>query len=253
MRLLSDTWLVFRRSLGLSLRNPPWLIVGLMQPLVYLVLFAPILTNLADTGGFPTGNAFNVFVPGLLVMTAGFGTMFVGFAFIDEIRNGVVERMRVTPMSRTAGVLGRTLRDIVVFLVQGLILIVLSIPFGLDVEPVGVLVALALLALIGLGLGPLSYALALKVGSEDALGPLVQAVALPLLLLSGVLLPMAMAPGWLQTIASFNPLYHAVEAMRALFNAQFGDGSIVVGVAWMAALAVASIAISARVFNRATA
>ncbi len=253
MRLLSDTWIMFRRSLGLSLRNPPWLIVGLMQPLIYLILFAPILTNLTKMPGFPPGNAFNTFVPGLLVMTAGFGTMFVGFAFIDEIRNGVVERMRVTPMSRTAGVLGRTLRDIVVFLVQGLILIGVSIPFGLNVDPLGVLVALGLLALIGLGLGPLSYALALTVGSEDTLGPLVQAVALPVLLLSGVLLPMALAPDWLRTIATFNPLYHAVEAMRALFNAEFSSASIGIGIAWMVALAGASLVISARVFNRATA
>jgi ABC-2 type transport system permease protein len=253
MRIVSDTWLVFRRSLALSLRNPPWLIVGLIQPLVYLLLFAPVLTNLTSMPGFPAGSAFNTFVPGLLVMTAGFGTMFVGFAFIDEVRSGVVERMRVTPMSRTAGVLGRTLRDIVVFMVQGLILIVASVPFGLHVEPLGVVVAMGLLALIGIGLGPLSYALALKLGSEDALGPIVQAIALPLMLLSGVLLPMSLAPDWLRTIATFNPLYHAVEAMRALFNAQFTDAAVLVGIAWMAGLAVVSVAVSARVFNRATA
>jgi ABC-2 type transport system permease protein len=253
MRIVGDTWLVFRRSLSLSLRNPPWLTVGLIQPLVYLLLFAPILTNLTAMPGFPGGNAFNTFVPGLLVMTAGFGTMFVGFAFIDEMRSGVVERMRVTPMSRTAGVLGRTLRDIVVFMVQGMILIVASIPFGLHVEPLGVLVSMGLLALIGLGLGPISYAIALKLRSEDALGPIVQAFALPLMLLSGVLLPMSLAPDWLRTAATFNPLYHAVEAMRALFNAQFSDGAVLVGIAWMVGLAVVSVALSARVFNRATA
>jgi ABC-2 type transport system permease protein len=253
VRLVSDTWLVFRRSLGLSLRNPPWLIVGLMQPIVYLLLFAPILTNLSAMPGFPQANAFNTFVPGLLVMTAGFGTMFVGFAFIDEIRSGVVERMRVTPMSRTAGVLGRTLRDIVVFLVQGLILIVLAIPLGLQIEPLGVVVALGLLALIGLGLGPISYAIALKLRSEEALGPLVQAVALPLLLLSGVLLPMSLAPDWLQALAQLNPLYHAVEAMRALFNAQFSDAAVMSGIVWMLVLAVLSLVLASRVFNRATA
>jgi ABC-2 type transport system permease protein len=253
MRFLSDTWLVFRRSLGLSLRNPPWLIVGLMQPLIYLLLFGPILSNLTKLPGFGSTTAFNTFVPGLLVMTAGFGTMFVGFAFIDEMRNGVVERMRVTPMSRTAAVIGRTLRDIVVFMVQGLILVVVSIPFGLTVEPAGVLVAMVLLALIGLGLGPVSYALALKLGSEDALGPLVQAVALPLMLLSGVLLPMSLAPDWLRTAATFNPLYHAVEAMRAAFNANFSDPAILTGILWMGALTVLSIAVAGRVFNRATA
>ncbi len=105
----------------------------------------------------------------------------------------------------------------------------------------------------GGGSDTLSYTIALLVRSEDALGPLVQAVALPLLLLSGVLLPMALAPDWLRTIATFNPLYHAVEAMRALFNAQVGDDVVKVGIAWMVGLAVVSLAISSRVFNRATA
>ena len=96
--------------------------------------------------GFPQGGAFNEFVPGLLVMTALFGSTFVGFGFIDEMRNGVVERMRVTPMSRTAAVLGRSLRDVVVFWFQGLILVVLAMPFGLTIDPLGFVVAFGLLA-----------------------------------------------------------------------------------------------------------
>jgi ABC-2 type transport system permease protein len=78
-------------------------------------------------------------------------------------------------------------------------------------------------------------------------------VALPLLLLSGVLLPIALAPDWLQAIANVNPLYHAVEAMRALFDGRFGDTTVIVGLAWLVVLAIVSVAISARTFNRATA
>ena len=253
MRLFTDTWLVFRRSLGLTVRQPAWLIAGVVQPLVYLLLFGPLLNSLATMPGFPAGGAFNVFVPGLLVMTALFGSTFVGFGFIDEMRHGVVERMRVTPMSRTAAVLGRSLRDIVVFGVQGLILVALAIPFGLAINPVGLLVALALLALIGLVLGPISYAMALVIGSEDALAPITQAIALPLLLLSGIMLPMSLAPDWLRTIASLNPLYHATLAIRALFNADFGSSDIATGLLAMCVCAILSIAIASRAFNRRTA
>jgi ABC-2 type transport system permease protein len=253
VRVFHDTWLVFRRSLGLTVRQPAWLIAGVMQPFVYLLLFGPLLNSLSSMPGFPPGGAFNVFVPGLLVMTALFGSTFVGFGFISEMRDGVVERMRVTPMSRTAAVLGRTLRDVVVFMFQGLVLVVIAIPFGLRIDPGGVVVAFALLALIGLVLGPVSYAMALVIGSEDALAPLTQAIALPLLLLSGVMLPMSFAPDWLRTIASFNPLYHAVLAIRALFNAQFSDPDIAVGIVVLVACAVASSWIGSRAFNRATA
>ncbi len=137
MRVFHDTWLVFRRSLGLTIRQPAWLIAGVVQPFVYLLLFGPLLDSLASMPGFPEGGAFNVFVPGLLVMTALFGSTFVGFGFIDEVRSGVVERMRVTPMSRTAAVLGRTLRDVVVFLFQGPRAGRARVPLGCD-RPLGV-------------------------------------------------------------------------------------------------------------------
>ena len=253
MRLFSDSWLVFRRSLGLTVRQPAWLVAGVVQPFVYLLLFGPLLNSLSGVSGFPPGGAFNVFVPGLLVMTALFGSTFVGFGFIDEMRHGVVERMRVTPMSRTAMVLGRTMRDICVFGFQGLILVVLAIPFGLTIDPLGAVLAFALLGLIGLVLGPISYAMALVIGSEDALAPLTQAIALPLLLLSGVMLPMSLAPDWLRTIATLNPLYHATLAIRALFNSDFASPDVVTGIVTTGAFAVLSLFIASRAFNRQTA
>jgi len=253
MRTAFDTWLIFERSTVLTLRNPVWVFMGLAQPILYLLLFGPLLKNIASMPGFPPGGAFNVFVPGILVMTALFSSVFVGFGLCDELREGVVERMRVTPMSRVAMLLGRSLRDVVFLLCQALILVVLSIPFGLSINAGGLVIAFALLALVGLVMSPLSYTLALILGSEDALAPTVNAIALPLLLLSGVMLPMTFAPDWLQTLARFNPLYHAVVATRDLFNSNFGDPEVVIGVAVMAVLAALMVAIGARSFSRAAA
>jgi ABC-2 type transport system permease protein len=253
MRTIRDTWLIFQRSMILTLRNPVWLIMGLMQPILYLVLFGPLLKNIASMPGFPPGGAFNVFVPGILVMTALFSSVFVGFGLCDELREGVVERMRVTPMSRVAMLLGRSLRDVVLLLCQSLVLVVLAVPFGLEINAGGVLVAFGLLALIGLVMSPLSYTLALVLGTEDALAPTINAIALPLLLLSGVMLPMTLAPDWLQTLSKLNPLYHAVAATRDLFNAAFGDGEIVIGVVVMVVLAIGAVALGARSFSRAAA
>jgi ABC-2 type transport system permease protein len=253
MRVFRDTWLIFERSLVLSLRNPVWVIMGILQPILYLLLFGPLLTNIAKMPGFPPGGAFNVFVPGLLVMTALFGSAFVGFGLCDELREGVVERMTVTPMSRVAMLVGRSMRDVVLLLAQGLILVLLAVPFGLEINLGGVAVAFLMLALIGIMMSPVSYTLALVLKSEDSLAPVVNGISLPLLLLSGVMLPMSLAPDWLQTVAKFNPLYHAVAAIRALFNASFGDGEIVLGVVLLIVLAVATIAIGARSFSRAAA
>jgi ABC-2 type transport system permease protein len=253
MRTIRDTWLIYERSLTLSLRNPVWVIFGIIQPILYLLLFGPLLNNIAKMPGFPPGGAFNVFVPGILVMTALFGSGYVGFGLCDEMREGVVERMRVTPMSRVAMLVGRSLRDVTLLLAQALILVVLAIPFGLEINLGGVAVAFAMLALIGLMMSPVSYTLALVLKSEDSLAPVVNGVTVPLLLLSGVMLPMSFAPGWLQTIATFNPLYHAVAAIRALFNASYGDPEIVFGVGLLIVLAVVTIGFGARTFSRAAA
>jgi ABC-2 type transport system permease protein len=253
MRTIRDTWLIFERSITLSLRNPVWVILGVMQPILYLLLFGPLLSNIARMPGFPPGGAFNVFVPGILVMTALFGAAFVGFGLCDEMREGVVERMRVTPMSRVAMLMGRSLRDVVLLLAQALILVVLAIPFGLEINLGGVAVAFAMLALIGLMMSPISYTLALVLKSEDSLAPVVNGMSLPLLLLSGVMLPMSLAPDWLQTVAKLNPMYHAVAAIRLLFNASYGDSEIVVGLVLLVVLAVATIALGARSFSRAAA
>ncbi len=252
MRLLRDTWLIFERSMWLTLRNPVWVVIGLMQPILYLVLFGPLLKSIASAPGFPSGGAYNVFVPGLLIQLALF-SLFVGFGLIAELRQGVVERMRVTPMSRGAMLLGRALRDVAILEVQAIVMIVVAIPFGLTVDAVGVVLMLGLLALIGLVTGPFSYALALWTRSEDALAPLMNMIVIPILLLSGILLPMSLAPAWLQTIASINPFSHAVNAARDLFNGATGSSEVVVGIGLMAALAIAAVWVARRAFIRAAA
>ena len=252
MKTLRDTWLIFSRSVVLTLRQPTWIIFGIMYPVLYLVLFGPLLDASVKAAGAGT-NAYNWFVPGLLIQVALFGSAFVGFGLIAELRYGVVERMRVTPMSRTAMLLGRSLRDVVLLVLQALIMIALSIPFGLHLEPVGVAVTLGLLALIGLVMAPLSYAAGLALKSEDSFAPLVQGVVMPLLLLSGILLPMALAPEWLRVVSSVNPLTHAVDAARALFNGDWANPEIGIGVGITTVLAVTAVWVASRAFSRANA
>ena len=253
MTVLRDTWLVFGRYWWLFLRNPVWVIIGIVQPVFYLILFAPLLEGISRSPGFPPGGAYNVFVPGLLIQLGLFGASGVGFGLIAELRSGVIERMRVTPVSRFALLFGRTARDILIMVIQALILILLSLPFGLNIHPLGILLMLGLLALLGLMMTPVSYALALATGNEDSFAPLIFTASLPLLLLSGVLLPLSFAPDWLRVIAAANPLAYAVDASRAIFNDRLTDPAIGVSVAIMAVLSALAVSWAARAFGRAVA
>jgi ABC-2 type transport system permease protein len=254
MKMLRDTWLIFERSVALTLRNPAWVAIGVIQPLFFLILFGPLLEPLAGAPGFPQGaNPFNVFVPGLLIQLGLFGTAFVGFGLIGEVRYGVIERMRVTPVSRLALLLGRALRDTLVLLVQSLLLVIFAIPFGLHVNFVGLFVMLGLLILIGLLMVSVSYTLALWLRSEDALAPVLNTLTLPLLLLSGILLPLTLAPAWLKAVAAVNPLGYAVNASRALFNEELGDPSIPLALLILGVLAAVALVGASRSFSRTTA
>lgn len=253
MKLLRDTWLIFQRNLVITLRNPVWIIVSLMQPLYFLILFAPLLDGLANSPGFPPGGALNVFMPGLLIQLGMFGCAFVGFGLIAELRAGVIERMRVTPVSRLALLLGRAFRDVLILLVQSILLVVISIPFGLKVNWAGAAITLGLMVLLGLLMSSCSYALALALKSEDALAPMLNSVIQPLLLLSGILLPLTLAPHWLRVVAAINPLSHVVDAARALFNGNLTDASVGRGLVILVVLVGLAMWWAARSFRVATA
>lgn len=245
-----ETWIVFSRAMRLSLRNPIWVVLGLVQPVLYLALFGPLLEKVVQaTPGLPPGDAWQIFVPGLMVQLGLFGTAFVGFGLIAEYRAGVIERMRVTPAHRLALLLGRVARDVVVILVQGTALTLAAIPFGLRAPLGGVVAALVMVGLLGAALSSLSYTAALITKSEDALAPLLNGVAVPLLLLSGILLPMTLAPRWLRVLSDANPFKHAVDAVRALFRGETGGSAIGWGVLSVVALVAVSLWLGARTFK----
>jgi ABC-2 type transport system permease protein len=244
---------VFRYQMRLLLREPVWIVIGLVQPLLYLALFGPLLEPLAHSQGFPPGNAWQVFVPGLLIQLAIFGSMFVGFGLIAEIRYGVVERMRVSPASRFALLLGRVMRDTLVLIVQAVLLCAVAAAFGLRVPLVGSLIVLGIVAALGVALSSLSYAAGMKLKSEDALAPLLNMVSVPVLLLSGILLPMTLAPDWLQKLADVNPFKHVVDSARASFLGDLTTSSLAAGLISAAALAVFSLWLATRTFQRESA
>jgi ABC-2 type transport system permease protein len=244
-----DTLTIFNRAMRLSLRNPAWVVIGLSQPILYIVLFGPLLKPLSGSLG-AAGNAYQIFVPGILIQVGMFGALFVGFGLIAEWRAGVIESQRVTPASRTALLLGRVMRDVVVLVVQSVLLVLVSLLFGLRAPLAGVVLTLVVVALLGAALSAVSYALALTLKSEDAFAPLLNAVVFPILLLSGILLPMSLAPGWLQAISDVNPFKHIVEGARAFFAGDYGSSTAWWGLVLTAALVVLGWWFGVRRFKR---
>jgi ABC-2 type transport system permease protein len=245
MKLAEHTLLVFVRSVRPTLHNPVVIVIGLMQPMLYLLLFGPLLRGVAGAG-----SSWQWFVPGVMVQMALFGTAYAGFGLIPEIRSGALERLRVTPVSRTALLLGRVARDVVLLVVQCALIAAVAVIFGFRAALGPVVLGLVLIAVVGVAVGSASYALALKLRHEYAFAPVLSSTVVPLMLCSGVLLPMTLAPGWLRAVATVNPLSHVVDAERAIVAGHWLSTAVWLGPLLAVALAGAGAAWGVATFRR---
>ena len=253
MKVLTDVRLLFWRKMLETLRNPVYVLTNLSAPVIYLVLFAPLLKRVAGNGVFTSGNVVDTFVPGLLAIVAFFNGLFAGWGIIDELRSGVVERFRVTPTSRFALLAGPVLRDLVNLLVTVVFFAIVAIPFGFHLHFFGFIVLLALISLLLITTSSFANAMGLILKDEDRLAPIVQGVNLPVLLLAGMLLPMSLAPQWLQIVAHFNPVYYVVEAARLLAIGEVAEAKVAQAFLVMIPLTAVVMAWATRAYNRAIA
>lgn len=250
-KFIHDTHLIFSRMLLTTLRNPFRVIIfGLFQPICFLLLFAPLLEKLSAVPGFPTGGALTVFVPGLLIMMSIYSSAFVGFGLIRDMRDGVLNRMRATPVSRLALLLGRSFADMFILLLQSLTLIIIASFLGLKIYLPGIILSLVLVMLTGLMITSFSYTMALLTKNEYMLAPLVNMFLIPLQLNSGITLPLSLAPRWINILARFNPLAYAVNATRDLFNGVLFNQTIAIGFGVVTLSVLVAVFIVSRTFKR---
>lgn len=239
---LSDTGSVFLRELRPLLRNPFQVIISLLQPLFFLALFAPLL---------PGDDALQWFVPGMIVMSALMGASMTGSNLMHEMLTGSHERLLVSPLSRSAMMVGRALKEIAPVFLQAAIILVVVTPFGFDLHPAGVLLGLVVLAVFTVGIGALSFSLGLASKDQDWMFWTVQQTLIfPLLLSAGVMLPLDGAPGWLRVLSEINPMTHIVEAERALFSGTFPADTVLGGALAAVLTAGVALAVGVRTMRR---
>lgn len=247
MRFLRDTGIVFAREFAPVPRRPFGLVFSMLQPLLFLLLFGSLLAGYGDRTG-----AWQWFVPGVLIMMCLFGPMSSGYGLLVELLGGSLERMLVTPLNRPAMLAGRVLKEFPILLVQAALLIGAAVPLGFRPHPLGIVAGLALLAVLGIGLGALSFVLAIASRPSGSLFYLVtQIVVFPLVLLSGVMLPLATAPGWMRAVAAVNPLRYVVDAERALLGGAFTAPSVPYGLAAAGIVAAVGLLAGTRAMRRA--
>ncbi|MQA06567.1 MAG: ABC transporter permease [Streptosporangiales bacterium] len=251
MKLVTDTGIVLMRELRPAWRDPFSILFSMVQPLIFLALFGPLL---ARTSELPGASLWQWFVPGILVMVALFATSMTGSNLLYEMQTGSHERLTVTPLSRSSLLIGRALKEMVPLVVQAVLIVLAVIPFGFELHLVGALLGLVLLAVLGVGLGALSYSLALAVRNQEWMFWMVQqTVVFPLLILSGMMLPLDRAPGWMLAAAKVNPLTYLVDAERVLFAGEVANTVVLQGAVAVLVVAAIGLLVGTRTMRRVTA
>ena len=248
MKLVRDTWLIFQYEVALQVRNPVNVAITLIQPITYLLLFTPFLKSVMHASSY--SNAFQIYVPSLFAAMGVFSGMFAGFALLGAIRQGVVTRHRVTPVSRVSLLLGRVLMYILLLAFQGVIVTAGAVALGLRVQPGNFLFALVLLSLMVTLSVSIGYDLALLVPNESTLGTLLNSVSQPISLLAGVLIPLSVAPLWVRRIADWNPFAWGTNGMRAIFQGHIGTNVVWQATLVMGLVALVTLVLSSRLFSR---
>lgn len=249
MIIIREIGMLFKRRMLETIRQPVWVFMGLITPLLYIFLFSPLLKNLSDPP-LSSGAVLDIFVPGVLSLLAFISGTGAGYIMIGELQTGVIERLRVSPASRFSLLMGTILRDIVTFLVPSAFVIFIAQLFGFKAHAGGLIIMLVLLSLLTAIVSAWSGSLGLILKQASSMAALIAGLELPLTLLSGVLLPISLGPKWLQAIAHINPLYYAVEASRVLAEGIIAGSEVLVAFAVMVPLTVASLVWATSVYRK---
>jgi ABC-2 type transport system permease protein len=248
MKLVRDTWLIFQYEVALLVRNPVNIAITLIQPITYLLLFTPFLKSVMQVSTY--SNAFQIYVPSLFAAMGVFNGMFAGFTLLAALRQGVVTRHRVTPVSRVSLLLGRVLMHILLIGFQGVVVTVAAVALGLRVQPGNLLLVLVLLSLMVVLSVSIGYDLALLLPNESSLGTLINSVSQPISLLAGVLIPLSVAPLWVRNVADWNPFAWGTNGMRAIFQGHIGTAVVWQATLIMGVVALVALVLSSRLFSR---
>ena len=240
-----------RRGVMALVRQPWYVAVTLVQPVIWLLLFGALFESVSKIPGFENSNYHDFIAPGIVVMTALFSSGWSGMALITDHQRGVLDRFLATPVNRSSLIIGPLAQNTLSVMIQSLIIVGLALAVGASFPGgvIGVVVLLLVAGLLGFAMGSLSHAVALGTLQEDSLIGLSQFVVLPLTFLSAAFMQLSLIPGWMQTVAKFNPVNWAVEAGREAVSAGTDWGFVMERVGLLFGLAAVCLWVATRAFR----
>jgi len=252
MTALAQTSWITARHLQFFIRQPWFVMMALVQPVIWLLLFGALFRSVTEIPGFTTAASYlDYLVPGVLIMTALFSCGWSGMSIIEDLDRSIMDRFLVTPIHRSSIIAGLTAYELVAFGIQAAIIGGLAWALGAHFEG-GLLGfgALTLCAgLVGASVAGFSCAMALMLRQRESVIGINTLMTLPLTFLSASFMPLALVPDWIETAARFNPVNWAVEAGREALTGGPDWAFIAPRILGLAVLTLLSMAWATRAFG----
>jgi ABC-2 type transport system permease protein len=246
-----DTWFMIGRQLRNLMRQPIWVAMILIQPMIWLLLYGQLFKKVVVLPGFGHASYVTFLAPGIVVMNAFFGATWSGMAMIDDLERHVIERFLATPASRASLVLSQVVRAGFIASIQALVILLVALALGVRVHQgaVGWLLVMLTSFLVGTAFGGVSQGLALIMRKEASMIATANFIGLPLLFLSSSLLSRPAMPHWMRELARFNPVEWGVVAARESVLPGTDWGSIGVHLALLLGLTALTAAFATWAFR----
>lgn len=249
--MIAHTWWLTHRQLKAQWRQPGVLVITLVQPMVWLFLFGNLFRRVVELPGFGTGSYLDYLVPGVVVMNAVSANMWAGMGTIEEIERGTLNRFLAAPVSRGAIMNANVIVQAVTTAFQSAVIVLLGWAGGARYPggaagPVALVIASVLLGTV---FGALSNVFGMTLRQRESIIGLSIFLLLPLTFLSTAFMAKNLMPGWMQAIASANPVNWALEAGRQLLTADAHWGAALLRGGWLLALAAVTVWLSTLTFR----
>ena len=246
----ADSRVMAARQLRKILRRPMYVVYLFVQPVIFVLLFRYVFGGAINTGRI---SYVNYLMPGIIVMTAIFGSLTTGLGLTEDMAAGAVDRFRSLPIARSAVLIGRTAADLLTNLLSLIVMLLIGLAVGFrPSQPVyDVVLAFALVLAFAYVFSWISAWVGITVRNPETAQSVGFIWVFPLVFASSAFVPTSHMPGVVHTFADINPVTLVVNAARSLtIGHGHAAGPALGALAWLAALLLIFVPLAVRAFRR---
>ena len=249
---VSDTLTITRRNLLVWVRVPAYIMFTVIQPVMFVLLFRYVFGGAIPVPGV-TGGYVNFLMPGIIGQSAAFATFGTAIALAQELKKGVIDRLKSMPMARSAVLAGRLVADTLRMFITILILVGVGYLVGFRFQNgFGLAVAMVVLATIfGLAICCIAAFTGLAIGDEESVQAFGLVWLFPLTFVSSAFVPISTMPGWLQAFAKHQPVTIVIDTMRSMALGGPIATNLWLSIAWLSGIFIVFVPLAVRAYRRA--